>query len=244
VQFRHAEKRAFIFSEKRHAELDADLVYREERDDAMRKEWFDELRLRHALDDDQLQTLWMALDEFIARLMNTYAAEAAAFLYQADGGRGRFESAVAHRIPQVAEVVGEDLVDVAVTEFTRFFDQASAARTDYIAHRLRSAFVFHLLNLDPGASQLIQEHVSGKMFYLDTNFIFRLFGFDGPTEAYGPQAALQMANALKCNLVVAAETEHEFIRRLRSEMKEIRKHAITQETLQRVRSLKDVTRFL
>jgi hypothetical protein len=234
VGFKHAERRAFVFSEKRQHELNGDLAYRQERMEAVRKEWVEDVRLRHGLTDEQLTPLWIALDEFIARLMNTYAAEAAAFLYQAEHGTERFADVLSQRLPRVSDVVGPDLVDVAQPEFKRFFDQATAARTDYLVHRLRSAFHFHLLNIDPGASQLVQEHVSDKVFYLDTNFLFRLLGFDGPTEAYAPQAAVEMCRALKCTLLVAGETLGEFVRRLRAEMKSIRQYAVTQETLQRV----------
>lgn len=234
VHFKHAERRAFVFSEKRQKELNADLQYREERMEAVRKEWFEDLRLRHGLTEDQLDTLWVALDEFIARMMNTYAAEAAAFLYQAENGTDRFAEVLSQRLPKVSDVVGPDLVAVAEPEFKQFFDQPTAARTDYLVHRLRSAFHFHLLNIDPGASQLVQEHVSNKVFYLDTNFLFRLLGFDGPTEAYAPQAAVEMSRALNCTLLVAGETVDEFVRRLRAEMRSIREYAVTQETLQRV----------
>ena len=174
VSFRHAERRAFVFSERRQKELNADLQYRQERMEAVRKEWCDDVALRHGLSDEQLKMLWVALDEFIARLMNTYAAEAAAFLYQAENGTERFAEVLSQRLPKISDVVAVDLIAVAEPEFKLFFDQPTAARTDYLVHRLRSAFHFHLLNIDPAASQLVQEHVSNKVFYLDTNFLFRL----------------------------------------------------------------------
>lgn len=234
VSFRHEAKRAFVFSERRHRDLCADAAYRRERLAAVRQEWGDDVRLRHDLSDEQVETLWIALEQFIALLMNNYAAEAAAVLYQTAGGHERFAEVLAQRAPRIADVVQSELHEIARQEFPRFFEKTSAARTDYIAHRLRGTFVFHLLNLDPAASELVRENVSKKTLYLDTNFLFRLLGFDGPTKAYGPMAVVEMSRSLQCKLVVAEETVHEFLRRLRNEVRTLRANPITQEVSQRL----------
>jgi hypothetical protein len=231
IDFKHEEKRAFILRERRYRQLCEDHTYREERLRAVRSEWFEDLRLRHQLDDQALTELWSALDIFIAQLMNGFAAEAAWFLYQSeDGGGDRFAEVVEQRTPQIADVVSKSLLGVARAEFPRFLDARSAARTDYLAHRLRGAFVFHLLSVDPAASALMRENVADKTFYLDTNFLFRLFGFNGPTLAYGPQTIVSMSKDLNCRMVVAEETLHEFIRSLRAEIAGIQRHPVNHDS--------------
>lgn len=235
VTFTNVEKRAFVFSERRYRELCQDAAYRAQRLSVVRQEWGDDLSRRHPeLTSDQADALWAALDLFTAQLVGTFAAEAAAFLYQAEGAHERFREVLDQRLPQIASIAPPDLRGVAEDELRRFFENTSAARTDYLANRMRASFVFHLLSLDPEASELVRENVSEKTLYLDTNFVIRLLGFDGPTLAYSPLAVLQMSKALNCRLVVAEETVHEFLRRLRQEVKEVRRNPISQEQFQRL----------
>lgn len=234
IAFRHDEKRAFVVNERRYRELCSDAGYRADRLAAVRKEWTDDLLLRHDLNATQIAALWASLERFIAVLMNTYAAEAAAFLYQTAGAHERFSEVVGQRAPQIAEVAPEGLYEVARVEFPRFVETPSAARTEYLVHCLRGAFVFHMLSLDPAASELVRENVSEKTLYLDTNVVFRLLGFDGPTLAYGPLAVVEMSKALRCRLLVAEETVHEFLRRLRTEVRTLRQNPISKETSQRL----------
>lgn len=238
LEFKHAEKRAFVFREKRYRALCADLAYRQERLQAVRREWFDEVRLRHSLADDQLQELWNAIERFTAQMMNTYGAEAAAFLYQGgdavDDAHQRFADVIGQRMPQLADYVAPALLPVAQSEIQKFFSATSAARVEYLTHCLRGAFMFHLLSIDPTASELIRSNVADKTFYLDTNFVYRLLGFGGPTRAYGPQAVVSMAKALNCHLWIAEETVHEFLRKLRSEVNQLRQHPIQQTAYRRL----------
>ncbi len=235
LEFRHSQKRAFRFSEDRFRELSGDLEYRRERMASVQKEWADDVRIRHQLSDSDADALWTAFDRFLAATVSTYAAEAAGFLYLAEeGGAERFGDVLDQRLPQITEYVDGRLIPVARAEYPKFFDVRNGARTDYIAHRLRAAFVYHLLTIDPSASELARTGVADKEFYLDTNFIIRLFGFDGPTLAYGPLAFVELAEQLNCRLVVAEETIHEFIRTVRAEGAQLRRQGVNHAAYRRL----------
>jgi hypothetical protein len=235
VEFKHAEKRAFVLKESRYRVLCSDHEYREERLRTVRAEWFDDLRIRHQLDQRVLDDLWVGLDAFVAQLMNSFAAEAASFLYQSeDGGEARFAQIVEQNSPQISDFVRPENLALARAEFPRFLDAKRAGRADYLAHRLRGAFIFHLLSIDPAASALMRENVADKILYLDTNFLFRLFGFHGPTLAYGPQTVVGISRELNCRLLVAEETVHEFLRSLRSELNQIQRMPVNHDAYRRL----------
>lgn len=240
VRFVKEDKRSFVFDDKRLATLTKEQEFRRERLAAVRREWFDDLELRHGLTPEDCEALWGAVDQFTAQMLNTYSAEAAAFLYQRTDedigaeGRERFAQVLQQRMPLLDEVVPEHLLSIARTEIAKFYASTSAARTEYLMHCLRGAFVYHLLSIDPNASELMLANVANKRFYLDTNFIYRLLGFGGPTRAFGPHAVVSMAKALNCELWIAGETEAEFLRKLRSEVRDLRRHPIHQAAYQRI----------
>lgn len=240
VRFVQDDKRTFVFDDQRLAALSKEQEFRQGRLMAVKREWFDDLQLHHGLPEEDCEALWVAVEQFTAQLLNTYGAEAAAFLYQRTDddqngtGRERFVQVLEQRMPLLDEVVPERLLPIARAELGSFFSSTSAARTEYFMHCLRGAFVYHLLSIDPHASELMRANVANKRFYLDTNFIYRLLGFGGATRAYGPHAVVRMAEALNCELWVAAETEAEFLRKLHSEMRDLRRHPIHQAAYQRI----------
>jgi hypothetical protein len=231
LSFRDQTHRSFVYDESAFRTTADAFQHRMSAWDAVRTSWMDEIRHRHGLDEEQARVLWDALDEFATSLINGYSAEAAAFLYLIDAaGQTRFYEALQMRLPLVKEAVPEGLGDVAEEEFPRFFDPSNAARADYLTARLRAGFFFHLLSVDPTASRLVREQVSEKDLYLDSNFLFRLIGFHGPSLAFTPMTVVEISRALNCRLVVARETVDEFIRVVRANIGHLKSVPITRET--------------
>src|SRR5205807_561780 len=131
-------------------------------------------------------------------------------------GQSRFYEALSRQLPEVADLVPPELVQIATAEFPKFFDPMNSARTDYLTSRLRASFFFNLLSVDPSASQLVREYVSEKTLYLDSNFLFRLLGFHGPAMAFAPIIAIEVSKQLNCRLTVTQETVDEYIRVVRA----------------------------
>jgi hypothetical protein len=235
LSFRDESHRSFVYDEKAYRATAEAFQVRMAAWNAVREAWMDEVRLSHGLDEEQASALWEALDEFATRLINAYSAEAAAFLYLNDAkGQTRFYEALQARLPEVAETVAPDLLVVATHEFPRFFDHTSPARTDYLTGRLRASFFFHLLSVDPTASQLVREQVQEKVLYLDSNFVFRLIGFHGPALAFTPLTAVQVSKQLKCRLLVARETVDEIVRVIKANVVHLKAVPITREAYLRV----------
>jgi hypothetical protein len=204
LSFRDQSHRSFVYSADAYRATTEAFRLRMSAWDAVRLAWVDDVRQRHNLDEHTGEALWSALDEFTTRLMSAYAAEAAAFLYLNDSeGQSRFYKALGGRLPELRDAVPPSLVEIATEEFPKFFDLNNASRIDYLTGRLRASFFFHLLSLDPTASNLVREQVSEKILYLDSNFLFRLIGFHGPALAFSPITAVEISRRLNCKLVVA-----------------------------------------
>jgi hypothetical protein len=235
LSFRDATHRSFIFDETAFRTTGDAFRSRMEAWDAVRMSWIDSVRLRHGLDETQATRLWDGLDMYTAGLVNAYAAEAAAFLFLSDStGQTRFYEALGQKLPDIAGFVEPELVGIASAEFPLFFDATNIARTDYLTSRLRAAFFFHLLSVDPSASALVREHVTEKVLYLDSNFLFRLVGFNGPALAFAPLTALEISKQLKCKLVVARATIEEFVRVLKARTKFLGQAPIRRDSYLRI----------
>lgn len=190
----------------------------------VRDSWIAELRTRHTLSDDDATALWDALEEFLSRIVDRSAAEAASFLYGSEhSARERFIEALNSAAPDIGESLSPELRDLGKQEIPRFLTSTNDAdRRRYLAETLRAAFFFYLLSIDPGASALIMDRLQGKTLYLDTNVIFRLVGFHGPSMENVAKAIVSAAQSLGCRLVVAEETVREYQRTLSGEGEELK----------------------
>lgn len=231
---------SFVFSADRYDELDRKLQQQIQRDTSVRETWENEVRQRHDLTGGQLDRLWKGLEQLTTAILSTHAAETAAFLYQGyDSERIGFSAALAARYPSVDELVTDDLKSVAEEEFPHFFDIEASDRRNFLLDRLQGVFVFHLLNIDPQASELVRSNVSEKILYLDTNFLYRLLGIQGPALAHGPATTALVSEQLNCRLVVTQETVDEFVRSLRNEVTRIRSAPIERTAYQRIAANQD-----
>lgn len=235
LSFRDDSHRAFVFNEQAYRETHDAFRARAAEWDTVHSAWIDEIRLAHGLEYGQADMLWEALNTFAAELIASHAAEAAAFLYADDAaGQTRFYDALSHRVPQVDDLVPPELRDIAKVEFPRFFDFTNTPRTDFVLSRLRASFFFHLLSVDPSASELVRDHLAGKVFYLDSNFVFRLLGFHGTVAAFGAFTVVEVSRELNCRLVVTRETVDEYVRVVRALEAQLRAAPIGRETYLRI----------
>jgi hypothetical protein len=175
LAFRDEGHQAFVFHPDRYTEIMRNRGDRDRIEADVRASWTRQVLERNPLSSADMDELWSALESFVADVVNTRAEEAAAFLYMTDElGQVRFRSILQSKLPLIEQhVTKRELLPIAEREFLRFFDSASRECVSYLADRLHAAFYFHLLSIDPLASELVKENFSGKILYLDTNFLYR-----------------------------------------------------------------------
>ncbi|MDQ3605467.1 MAG: hypothetical protein M3418_04670 [Gemmatimonadota bacterium] len=220
--FKDQRHQSFVVDESAVRQLDSELSATSNRDAKVRNSWLNELRERHEISESEASRLWEGLEQLISDVIATHTAEAAAFLYQDnDDQRLRFQAALAAKYPQIRAFVGQDLLPLAESEYPAFFDPENPSRRDFLADRVQAGFVFHLLNIDPAASELVKMNVSEKVLYLDTNFLYRLLGLQGPALTSAPATTLRISRQLNCTIKVSRATIDEFVGRLRSDISNI-----------------------
>lgn len=197
--------------------------------------WKTEVIARHGVTESEAVSLWKALDSFIADLVYDYGAEAAAHLYgDEEGGELRLYNELTSELPSLSHYVEDGLVDVARQEFSSFVQGAEGGRAEYLDRRLRTAFFYHLLSIDPSASRLAREYVKNKTLYIDTNFIYRLLSLHGVRRARGPIEVAELADELECKLVVTEQTLREFVSSVRYNAEDIRNEPVRSKAYQSV----------
>ena len=186
MRLEKAGKLAFVDRSKKSITLDPKTVQRENEqvskridlEQRVRDTWLQGFRERNSgLDDAAVEKLWQHLRTALCKLVNARSAEAAAFLYlDRQEARTRFEQILNESRTLADALEGLEGVPPQLfqSEFSRLILAPKGPETDFILSVLTAAFQYHLICLDPAAARLAKSVVGSKVFYLDTNFLFRL----------------------------------------------------------------------
>lgn len=235
LEFSNRDAAAFQFARKRYEDIKSVVDRRKGRLSEVRGELVRHLSDNYTLSSNEHDILWSAFDNFVAHLVHHFAAEAAAFLYSDDeGGEVRFYDKMTARLPQLSEYLSDELLLIGKEVFPNFIRNAPGRTSEFLSSRLRVAFYYHMLSIDPSASKLVREHVSNKTLVLDTNFVYRLLGFHGPTLAYNPALITEIGDELNCRFVVTGQTLKEFTTSLQNNVETIKSYPLKNETYRRV----------
>ena len=218
VRLEKAGKLGFVDRGKKSITLDPNAVQREKKqvgkrinlEQRARDTWLQGFLERNpGVDDAAGERLWQELRAALGSLVNARSAEAAAFLYiDRQEARTRFEE-ILNDTRALADVFeGPDGVPTELfrSELARLILAPMGPQADFLLSVLTAAFQYHLICLDPAAARLARSVVGSKVFYLDTNFLFRLLALHGPREAHGPALIAELASELStgyCQLVAA-----------------------------------------
>ena len=241
-----AGKLAFVDRGKKSITIDPHAAQREKRqvgkridlEQRARDIWLEGFMERNpGVDDAFGEKLWHDLRGALGRLVNTRSAEAAAFLYvDQQEGRTRFEE-ILNDVRALSEICeGPEYVPTELfqSEFARMILAPKGPQADFLLAVLTAAFQYHLVCLDPAAARLARSVVGSKVFYLDTNFLFRLLALHGPREAHGPALIAELASELSTELRVARATLHEFKSAVRYHSKGLRPTILQRQDFRRI----------
>jgi tetratricopeptide (TPR) repeat protein len=104
----------------------------------------------------------------------------------------------------------EKLENIRRYELPRFFLDATDERKLFISQKLNSVFMLHILQLDPNAAKQLQTMISGGIIFLDTNFLYRLFGLDGDELREASLRLKELSEGLGYRMVVSPRTVEEY----------------------------------
>ena len=203
-----------------------------------RDTWLQDFLERNpGVEDAAGERLWQHLRAALGQLVNARSAEAAAFLYlDQQEARMRFEQILNESRTLSDALQGPEGMPPQLfrSEFARLILAPKGSETDFILSVLTAAFQYHLICLDPAAARLARSVVGSKVFYLDTNFLFRLLALHGPREAHGPALIANLASELSTELRVGRATLDEFKSTVRYRSQELRGTLLQREDFRRI----------
>jgi hypothetical protein len=195
--------------------------------DAAIAEWLSGIAERFpGLSEDEEASLRADLDAYLRAVIQRHGAEAALLLYPDDP--------VAERLYGDLEEMGtgflgsasqrvEEMRQYALHEFIR---RPTDIQRTFLAQNLSTGYFWTVLSIDPEGARLVQELVRGQRVYLDTNFVFRLLGIQGPRHIRPAELLLERTSEAGYELAVTPWTIDELQRRLKASRGYLRQNAV------------------
>jgi len=176
--------------------------------------WQEEVQARHpGLSDEEVHLLQEDLEAFSLRLYSMHSIESVSLFFGEDENVAKLLSRMDNEgIRAILPARDSRLHAIRMYELPRFFQNASMERKKYIAQQLNQTFLLHMMQLDPTCAHLLAKEieVTGGTLFLDTNFVIRLLGIDGPDLGQAAKRLLELSQGLGYRAVVSPRTLEEY----------------------------------
>lgn len=179
------------------------------------KEWRDYIVAKWpGLSGDQLDQLENQLRSFLLQVLRRHGAEATVLLYPDDPEAERRyeeleEAGFGYLEPTDSEV--EEIQEAALSYFLR---HPTEAQKEFLGQNLNTSYFLSVLSIDPDAAALVREIANGQVVFLDTNFVYRVLGIQGPRHVRAARTILETTRDLGYRCCVTPWTIEEFKRSL------------------------------
>jgi predicted nucleic acid-binding protein len=169
------------------------------------------------LNPDQLRDLEDDLRLFLHRVLSRHGIEAVLLLYPEEEEAQRLyddlEKEGVSFIPD-RDWLGQFGADIRLAALSHFVRRPTDAQRRYLAQNLNTAYMGMLLSIDPEAAEAVREVSAGQVVYLDTNFLYRLLGIQGPRHVRPAERVLELSKEAGYRMAVTPWTVAEFRRSL------------------------------
>lgn len=193
-------------------------------------EWIEEISRIHSLSDEEVSYLILDLETYTAKLLETHGAECTALLYPGKnhGQVSQFLKKVSREVLPCLPTKNRSgrLIRIRSVELPRFYEESPRQRKMYIAELLDSAFIYHILHLDPKCSEIVREQLQEITLYLDTNVLYRLFGLESSDLQEAIRGVLEICKKMEMKVLVAEVTIDEYKKSLNNDIKILKQYKI------------------
>lgn len=188
------------------------------------QEWQGQLRKKYPkLAPSDIDQLTGDLKLFAFRLLSQHSVETLELYYGNHAAlAGLLQQLETRDISDLWEPKPAEYSAIRMQELTGFFLEADDKRKQYIASLMHSLFILQLTQLDPQCAAIVRSQISSAKLFLDTNFIFRLVGLQGPDFFLAAKKLAEMSQNLGFQLVVSPQTVSEYDHTLAEFLKEIK----------------------
>ncbi len=182
----------------------------EEIEDRAFREW--ELavrRMRPTLSDEEVELLSTDLREWLHEIIVRHGAEAALMLYPEDERAHEFFEAVDARGFERLPDRDPELAAARTEALPLFIRHPTPDQRRFLAGLLNTSFYMTVLTIDPDAKELVQQQMTGRRIYLDTNFLYAVLGAAGAGEVYSSRRLVDLCRELGFELAITPWTANE-----------------------------------
>ncbi len=198
----------YTFVETEAARLEAVAAASQAIADEALAEWRQHLVETWTLTGEQLDRLTGELGLFLRTVMRRHGAEASLLLYpESERSQQLYSSIEAEGFKFLPKSDIGEIRDQALSDFIRNPTEAQKA---YLAQNLNTAYFLTILSIDPDGARLVTSLVEGQRVYLDTNFLYRLLGVQGPRYVKPAEAILKTTQTAGYQTAITPWTLDEF----------------------------------
>lgn len=178
-------------------------------------EWLGSVAERFpGLSEDDDACLREDLEHYLRVVIQRHGAEATLLLYPDDP--------VAQRLYDDLEKLGFNFLaerpgrldHIRRFALSNFMRHPTEAQSLFLSQNLNTGYFWTVLSIDPDGARLIQDLAAGQRVYLDTNFIFRLLGIQGPRYVRPAEVLLERTQSAGYEACVTPWTIDELKRRV------------------------------
>jgi predicted nucleic acid-binding protein len=155
-------------------------------------DWEESLVQLWPLTSDELAQLRNDLVVFLRTVLRRHGAEASMLLYpDSEHAQALYADIEEQGLDFLDPLEDERLPEIRDWALSEFIRQPTDAQKAYLAQNLNTSYFLTVLSIDPEGARLVSEIASGQRVYLDTNFIYRLLGVQGPRYVRPAEAILK-----------------------------------------------------
>jgi predicted nucleic acid-binding protein len=168
------------------------------------------------LNPDQLAELEDDLRLFLHRVLSRHGIESVLLLYpEEEEAQQLYEDLEKEGVSFLPERDWlEEFGEIRLPALSHFIRRPTDAQRRYLAQNLNTAYIAMLLSIDPNAAEAVCEVSAGQVVYLDTNFLYRLLGIQGPRHVRPAERVVALSKEAGYKLAVTPWTVAEFRRSL------------------------------
>lgn len=178
------------------------------------------------ISEDDKHCLQEDLDVYLRVVIQRHGAEAALLLYPDD--------ADAQRLYEDLEDLGFDFLErrsarlqhIRGFALSQFMRSPTESQRAFLAQNLSTGYFWTVLSIDSEGARLVQKIAQGQRVYLDTNFVFRLLGIQGPRYIRPAQILLERTQGAGDETCVTPWTIDELLGRLRASREFLKNHPV------------------
>lgn len=175
------------------------------------EQWHQEILARWpSTSQDEIKTLDTVLERFLRAMVMQHGAEAALLMFPEDPAVDALLAAPDAKAQALSGLSPAEFCDLAEWALSSFMRNSNDSQRAYLSEMLNTAYFVSSLTIDPECGRLIKEIAAGQRVYLDTNFVYRLLGVQGPRYIKTAEVILRATQAAGYVCAVTPWTVNEY----------------------------------